>query len=76
MNPHVVDQFETAIQAGGVDVLVEICQQGDGPLFAQVAVTDDELDSLDLSLKDVEAIHLLTGSVLAAMSSTGGSDRG
>jgi hypothetical protein len=64
----VVEQLETAIEAGGVDIEIEIVQRGDGPLWAQLgAFTYFEDEPLKLSVEDVQAIHDLTGRVLVAM---------
>jgi hypothetical protein len=64
-----VDQLETAIQGGGVDIQVEVVESGSAR-FAQVAVTVDDADDLDLSLRDVIAIRDLANRTIVAMETT------
>lgn len=60
----VVDQLETGICAGGVDVEAEITE--DGGIF--INVSTDDFDSLNpLSLRDIEAIHELSERVIAKL---------
>lgn len=69
MSATVVEQFETAIHAGGTDVVAEIVSDDQGRLSADVTVTGEEGENpLELlGAKDVAAIHALFGRILAAL---------
>lgn len=67
MKRQVVEQLEATIQAGEVDVLVEVVESDHGRT-AQVAVTNLEgEDGLDLSLKDVGALRDLADRTIATL---------